>query len=320
MSGNSFIERLHAARHSTLLMCVAASQKPMQSASDLPPPPGVLGFDWLGLSLPDEVLGGESASAEPPEELPPVAKLLGKGSDMGDSGATVDPGCSVVGVVVAATPAGGGSPAEGVAAPPAPPEGVADPPEGVGDKDVDGVVGVVGAGDTLGMVGTGVTEGMGDTMGMVAPGDTLGMVEPGDTLGTVGTTGDTLGVVVRKVVIGADSLGLGAAPADERACANAALGNRSQRAMAARTGGLGVSIAITIALPAVPQPSIDRSPLFSHSQIGERAAEYLHASYPQFGGDPALRHVAGATSRHGRLTDRRAHDFPARVALQFAAT
>jgi hypothetical protein len=104
-----------------------------------------------------------------------------------------------------------------------------------GDKDVDGVVGVVGTGDTLGMVGTGVTEGMGDTMGMVAPGDTLGMVEPGDTLGTAGTTVDTLGVVVRKVVIGAESLGIGAAPADERACANAASGNRSQRAMAART-------------------------------------------------------------------------------------
>ena len=71
MSGNSFIERLQAARHSTLLMCVAASQKPMQSASDLPPPPGVLGFDWLGLPLSDE-LPGERASEEPPEEPPPV--------------------------------------------------------------------------------------------------------------------------------------------------------------------------------------------------------------------------------------------------------
>jgi hypothetical protein len=56
-SGNSRIERLQAARHSTLLMCVPASQKPMQSASDLPPPPGLLGADSLGLPLPDEVPG-----------------------------------------------------------------------------------------------------------------------------------------------------------------------------------------------------------------------------------------------------------------------
>jgi len=63
---------------------------------------------------------------------------------MGDSGATVDPGCSVVGVFVAATPAGGDSPAEGAADPPAAPEGVADPPGGVGDKDVDGDGGKTG--------------------------------------------------------------------------------------------------------------------------------------------------------------------------------
>ena len=71
-SGNSFIERLQAARHSTLVMCVAASQKPMQSASDLPPPPALLGADSLGLPLPDEA-PGERASEEPPEEPPPVA-------------------------------------------------------------------------------------------------------------------------------------------------------------------------------------------------------------------------------------------------------
>jgi hypothetical protein len=63
---------------------------------------------------------------------------------------------------------------------------------------------------------------------------------------------------VDKVVFGAESLGLGAAtdagapPADERACANAASGERSKRAMAARTGGLGMSMEITMALPAVP--------------------------------------------------------------------
>jgi len=175
----------------------------MQSASDLPPPPGLLGADSLGLALPDE-LPGERArlGAEPP----PVANWLGKGSDMGDSGGTVDPRCAVVGavgVVVAGTPAGGESPAEGVG------DGVS-PAEGVGDNDVDGAAGLVGAGATL-------------------------------------------GVVVRKVVVGAESLGLGAAidagapPADERACANAASGSSSKRAMAARTGGLGVSIAITMA-------------------------------------------------------------------------
>src|SRR5262245_42845653 len=170
MSGNSFIERLQAARHSTLLMCVAASQKPMQSASDLPPPPGALGADSLGLPVPDEVPGVRARLGEEP---PPVANWLGKGSDIGSKGGTVDPGCAVVGVVgvvVAAAPAGGVS-----------------PPEGVGDKDVEGAAGVVGLGDTWGV-------------------------------------GDT-------VVVGGENLGAGAA--EERACANAASGNSSKKAMAA---------------------------------------------------------------------------------------
>jgi len=158
--GNSCIERLQAARHSTLLMCVAASQKPMQSASDLPPPPGLLGAASLALPLPDEV-PGERASEEPLDEPPPVANWLGKGGDIGDSGGTVDPGCAVVGAV-----------------------------------------------------------GLGETGGEVA--------------------------------VGAESRGLGAGdpPADERACANAASGSSSERAMATRTGRLGVSIEITI-LPAI---------------------------------------------------------------------
>jgi hypothetical protein len=193
-SGNSAIERLQAARHSTLLMCVAASQKPMQSASDLPPPPGLLAADSLGLPLPAEA-PGERASEEPPEELPPVANWPGKGSDMGDSGATVDPGCAVVGVVVVGTPADGVRPAEGA-----------------GD-----------AGD----------NGVGANRVSPAEGDVDGAA----------------------VVVGAESLGLGAAtdvaPADERACANAAPGSSSKKAMAVRTGGLGVNIAITMALPAV---------------------------------------------------------------------
>jgi hypothetical protein len=193
-SGNSFIERLQAARHSTLVMCVAASQKPMQSASDLPPPPGLLGADWLGLLLPDEV-SGERASEEPPEEPPPVANWLGKGSDIGDSVGTVD-------VVVAGAPAGGVNPAEGVG------DNGVDPAEGVDDNDVDGAAGAVGPEDALGVV------------------------------------------VARKVVVGAERRALGAAtdagepPADERTCANAPSGSSSKRAMAPRTGGLGVSIEI----------------------------------------------------------------------------
>jgi hypothetical protein len=166
-------------------MCVAASQKPIQSASALPPPPGLLGADSLGL------LPGESARFG--EEPPPVANWLGKGSDMDDSGGAVDPGCAVVGaagVGVAGTPAGGVSPADGVV-----------------DNEVDGAPGEVGAGPTCG--------------------------------------------VVDKVVVGAESLGLGEAGADDRACADAAVGS-SKSAMVAKTGSLRVNIAITMALPAVP--------------------------------------------------------------------
>jgi hypothetical protein len=202
-SGYALIDRLQAARHSTLLMCVAASQKAMQSASVLPPPPGLRGADWLGLPLPEEA-SGERASEGPPEEPAAVPNWLGKGSDIGHSGDTFDPGCAVVGavgVVVAATPPGGVSPADGVG------------DNGVGDNDVDGAADVV-------------------------------------------TPGDTLGVMVGKIVGGAESLGLGvviAPPVDERACANATSGRSSKRPMAARTGGLDVNIAITIVLPAVPQ-------------------------------------------------------------------
>ena len=204
--GNSCIERLQAARHSPFVMCVVASQKLMQSASDLPPPPGLLGFDWLGLLFSDVAPGERARSGEEPPEAPPaVPNWLGKGSDMGDSGDTLAPGCSVVGVVVAATPPGGVSPAEGVDD-----KGVGD--KGVGDNDVDGPADVV------------------------APEDTLGLA-------------------VGKRVIGAEGRGLGAAaPVDERTCANAASGSSINRATAVKRGDLGVSIAITKALPAVPLP------------------------------------------------------------------
>jgi len=68
----------------------------------------------------------------------------------------------------------------------------------------------------------------------------------GDVEGAAGVVGPGL--------VGAESLGLGAAtdpaalPADERACANAASGSSSKAAMPARNDGLGVSIAITMAL------------------------------------------------------------------------
>jgi hypothetical protein len=78
-SGNSAIERLQAARHSGLLICVAASQKSMQASSDLPPPPGLLGDDSLPLL---EDVPGDSARFG--EEPPPVANWSGSGSDMGE--------------------------------------------------------------------------------------------------------------------------------------------------------------------------------------------------------------------------------------------
>jgi hypothetical protein len=99
-SGNSAIERLQAARHSGFVMWVAASQKPMQSWSDLPPPPGVLGAVSLGL---EEEVAGESARFG--EDPPPVANWVGNGSDMGDSAGSAGSGVAgapgpVTGVVV----------------------------------------------------------------------------------------------------------------------------------------------------------------------------------------------------------------------------
>jgi hypothetical protein len=71
---------LQAARHSVLVMCVAASQNPMQSAKVLPPPPGALGADWLG--LPDELPGDRAKLPEP--VVPPVENCVGS---CGESGA-----------------------------------------------------------------------------------------------------------------------------------------------------------------------------------------------------------------------------------------
>jgi hypothetical protein len=76
-----------------------------------------------------------------PEEPPPVANWLGRGSDIGDSGGTVDPGSAVdgeVGVVVAGAPAGGTSPPDGV-----------DDDDVEGTDDVDGAAGAAGGAGTL---------------------------------------------------------------------------------------------------------------------------------------------------------------------------
>jgi hypothetical protein len=66
-------------------MCVAASQNPMQSAKVLPPPPGALGADSLGLRA--EVPGDRAKLPEPVE--PPVENCVGS---CGESGAIVE-GC-----------------------------------------------------------------------------------------------------------------------------------------------------------------------------------------------------------------------------------
>src|SRR5215468_3059974 len=60
-------------------MCVARSQKPMQSWRVLPPPPAVLCADWLGLSLGPVGVGRLSALTEPP--------VAGVVESCGDSGA-----------------------------------------------------------------------------------------------------------------------------------------------------------------------------------------------------------------------------------------
>jgi hypothetical protein len=94
-SGNWAIERLQAARHSGFVMWVAASQKPMQSLSDLPPPPGVLGAVSLGL---EEEVAGESARFG--DDPPPVANWVGNAGSAGSgAGGAAGP---VTGVVVGA--------------------------------------------------------------------------------------------------------------------------------------------------------------------------------------------------------------------------
>jgi len=98
--------RLQAAFHSCLLMCVAGSQKPMQSLRVFPPPPGVLGADSLGLP-------GDSARLPPDcAGVPPPERMLG--CSAGESGATL--GTCGARVPIAGAGAGAGVAGGGVGA------------------------------------------------------------------------------------------------------------------------------------------------------------------------------------------------------------
>ena len=83
--------RAQAAFHSTLLMCVSRSQNPIQSASDLPPPPGALGADSLGLGA-EEALGD---SARLGCVTPPVANCVGSCGERGAMGASSGSGAAI---------------------------------------------------------------------------------------------------------------------------------------------------------------------------------------------------------------------------------
>jgi hypothetical protein len=76
-----FSVRVQAARHSTLLICVPRSQKPMQACRVSPPPPGTLGADSLGLALAAAADAVRSVRAGPP-----LDSIVWAGG--GDNGAT----------------------------------------------------------------------------------------------------------------------------------------------------------------------------------------------------------------------------------------
>ncbi|MGE0851750.1 MAG: hypothetical protein AB7O44_19335 [Hyphomicrobiaceae bacterium] len=86
--GYACIVRRQAARHWTFVMCVARSQNLMQSASDLPPPPGLLGSASLGLdgSEPPGERAMLLAGGSPPPEIA-VGSCWGSGATAGASGA-----------------------------------------------------------------------------------------------------------------------------------------------------------------------------------------------------------------------------------------
>ena len=91
--------RSHAPFHSRLVMCVPASQNPMQSLSAFPPPPGALGD--ASLALPGDKARLLCFGTPPPED--------GAVDCCGDSGAI--PGICGAGVPIAE---GGVAPVLGV--------------------------------------------------------------------------------------------------------------------------------------------------------------------------------------------------------------
>ena len=107
--------RVQAERHSVLVMCVPASQKPMHASSVSPPPPGALGANSLGLAV--EVVDEKPEVVEEDVELdvvvftpdePPLDSISAAGA--GESGAIAvawgagvpmaEGGSEVVGIVV----------------------------------------------------------------------------------------------------------------------------------------------------------------------------------------------------------------------------
>ena len=79
--------RTHAAFHSALVMCVSRSQNPMQSASDAPPPPGVLGAASLGLAPGDSAMFGCAT--------PPVENCVSSCGESGAMGASSGAGAAI---------------------------------------------------------------------------------------------------------------------------------------------------------------------------------------------------------------------------------
>ena len=103
--------RTQDAFHSALLMCVAGSQNAMQSARDLPPPPGWLGAASAGLVDWDVAEGVPGDRARVLVVLPPVANCVGSWGDKGATGASSGSGAASVGegMVSAGTLSGAGN-------------------------------------------------------------------------------------------------------------------------------------------------------------------------------------------------------------------
>jgi hypothetical protein len=96
--------RKQAVLHCAFVMCVSRSQKPMQSASVLPPPPGALGADSLGLA---GLLPGDSARLGC--TTLEVANCVGKSGESGGMGASSGIGVAISGGGVAAVGGAGGA-------------------------------------------------------------------------------------------------------------------------------------------------------------------------------------------------------------------